>query len=78
MSAVGIMNMRRIAAGITGKAVDTTEKAAAIITTMKQVAAGIITMVTRMVAADIITIALGKVAAVKVADITMTKLVFFE
>ena len=71
MSAVSTMNMRRIAAGITGKAADT-------ITTMKKVAAGIIIMVTRMVAADIITIALGKVAAVKVADITMTKLVFFE
>ena len=71
MSAVGIMNMRRIAAGITGKAVDTT-------TTMKKVAAGIITMVTRMVAAGIITMVTTKVAAAKVADITMTKLVFFE
>ena len=67
MSAVGIMNMRRIAAGITGKAVDTT-------TTMKKVAAGIITMVTRMVAAS----TMRKVAAVKAADITMIKLVFFE
>ena len=64
------MNMRRIAAGITGKAVDTTttmkKVVAVIITTMKKVAAGIITMVTRMV------------AVAKVADIIMTKLVFFE
>ena len=67
MSAADIMNMRRIAAGITGKAADT-------ITTMKKVAAGITTMVTRMVAAS----TTRKVAAVKVADITMIKLVFFE
>ena len=76
MSAVGIMNMRRIAAGITGKAVDTT-------TTMKKVVADIIIKVTRMVVASTITKVTitkvtGKVAAVRAADITMTKLVFFE
>ena len=70
MSAVGIMNMRRIVAGTTGKAADT-------ITTMKKVAAGIITMVTRMVAASIIMV-MRKVTVAKVADIIMTKLVFFE
>ena len=70
MSAVGIMNMRRIAAGITGKAVDT-------ITTMKKVAAGIITMVTRKVAASTIMV-MRKVAVAKAADIIMTELVFFE
>ena len=70
MSAVGIMNMRMVAAGITGKAVDTT-------TTMRKVAASIITKVTRMVAASTIMV-MRKVAAVKAADITMTKLVFFE
>ena len=71
MSAVGIMNMRMVAADTT------TGKAADIITTMKKVAAGIITMVTRMVAASTIMVT-RKVAAAKVADITMTKLVFFE
>ena len=70
MSAVGIMNMRMVAAGITGKAVDTT-------TTMRKVAASIITKVTRMVAVSTIMV-MRKVAAAKVADITMTKLVFFE
>ena len=71
MSAVGIMNMRRIAAGTTGKAAgNITEKA-------EKVAAGIITMVTRMVAASTIMV-MRMVAAAKVADITMTKLVFFE
>ena len=69
MSAVGIMNMRRIAAGITGKAVDTT-------TTMKKVDADII-KVTRMVVASTIMV-MRKVAVAKVADIIMTKLVFFE
>ena len=69
MSAVGIMNMRRIAAGITGKAVDTT-------TTMKKVVADII-KVTRMVVASTIMV-MRKVAVAKVADIIMTKLVFFE
>ena len=59
MSAADIMNMRRIAAGIPGKAADT-------ITTMKKVVASTITRVA------------GKVAAVKAADITMIKLVFFE
>ena len=71
MSAVGIMNMRMVAADITtGKTADT-------ITTMKKVAAGIITMVTRKVAASTIMV-MRKVAVAKVADITMTKLVFFE
>ena len=70
MSAVGIMNMRMVAAGITGKAVDTT-------TTMRKIAADIITKVTRMIAASTIMV-MRKVAVAKVADITMTKLVFFE
>lgn len=70
MSAVGIMNMRMVAAGITGKAVDTT-------TTMKKVVADIIIKVTRMVVASTIMV-MRKVAVAKVADIIMTKLVFFE
>ena len=64
MSAVGSMNMRMVAADTTtGKAADT-------ITTMKKVAAGITTMVTRMVAASTIMV-MGKVAVVKAADITI-------
>ena len=77
MSAVGIMNMRMVAAGITGKAVDTTRMVVDTTITMKKVVAGIIAKVTRMVAASTIMV-MRKVAAVKVADITMTKLVFFE